>query len=135
VAEVSADVQDEQLVEVLVVDDHPGFRTAVRTTLALDGRCRAMAEASSMAEAMSVLERMEHLPDLVLLDVNLGQIDGMRGAVMILDRYPTLPVLLCSTAPLHELPPIPDRAGVSFTPKELLDGDVVIDAVDRARGH
>lgn len=125
----------ESLVEVMVIDDHPGFRKAVRTTLALDGRCRATAEASSMAEAMSVLDGMDHLPDLVLLDVNLGEVDGMQGATMIVGRYPTLPVLLCSTAPLHELPPMPDLAGVSFTPKELLDGDVVIDAVDRARGR
>jgi hypothetical protein len=30
---------------------------------------------------------------------------------------------------------MPDHAGVSFTPKELLDGDVILDAVERARGH
>jgi len=123
------------MVEVMVVDDHQGFRNAVRTTLSLDGRCRATAEASSMAEAMSVLGQMDHLPDIVLLDVNLGKVDGMRGAAMIVARYPTLPVLLCSTAPLHELPPMPDLAGVSFTPKELLDSDAVLDAVNRARGR
>jgi DNA-binding NarL/FixJ family response regulator len=133
--EVTTQLSTGATVEVMVVDDHPGFRTAVRTTLALDGRCRTTAEASSMAEAMSLLGQMDHLPDLVLLDVNLGEIDGMRGAAMIVDRYPTLPVLLCSTAPLHELPPMPDHAGVSFAPKELLDVDIILDAVDRARGH
>ena len=88
-----------------------------------------------MAEAMTVLDQMDHLPDLVLLDVNLGEVDGMRGAAMIVARYPTLAVLLCSTAPLHELPPVPDVAGVSFIPKELLDSDAVLDAVNRARGR
>jgi two-component system nitrate/nitrite response regulator NarL len=133
--EVTTESTTGAMVEVMVVDDHPGFRKAVRTTLSLDGRCRATAEASSMAEAMSALGQMDHLPDLVVLDVTLGEVDGMRGAAMIADRYPTLPVLLCSTAPLHELPPMPDHAGVSFTPKELLDGDVILDAVERARGH
>jgi hypothetical protein len=30
---------------------------------------------------------------------------------------------------------MPDLAGVSFTPKELLDSDAVLDAVNRARGR
>jgi DNA-binding NarL/FixJ family response regulator len=124
--------------EVMVVDDHPGFRAAVRASLALDGRCRASLEASSVAEALSLLDHAAHLPDLVLLDVNLGDphlgaIDGMRGAAMIVERHPALPVLLCSTAPLDELPPMPRHAHVTFSPKELLDGDVLVDAVRSAR--
>lgn len=121
------------MAEVVVVDDHAGFRAAVRTTLEIDGRCRVAGEAASVPEALDLLEVLPHEPDLVLLDVNLGEIDGMRGAAMVVARHPTVPVLLCSTAPRHELPPMPLLPGVSFVPKELLDADAVWDAVRRAR--
>lgn len=126
-------VDSSAVAEVMVVDDHAGFRAAVRTTLSLDGRCRVCAEASSVPDAMAQLGHLDHLPDLVLLDVNLGEIDGMRGAELIVAAHPSVPVLLCSTAPLHELPPMPRHPHVSFVPKEELDADCIVDAAHRDR--
>ncbi|HYN34881.1 MAG TPA: response regulator [Ilumatobacteraceae bacterium] len=80
------------------------------------------------AHAMSVDEGMAALvaePDLVLLDVNMAEVDGITGARMILAERPDLPIVICSTARLSELPPLPDHPGVSFVNKEDLDADVL----------
>lgn len=119
-------------IRVLVVDDHAPFRAAVDVLCAADGGLEVVAEATSVAEALAALSAA---PDLVLLDVNLGTgdgaVDGTVGARLLLERRPGLPVVLCSTAPRAELPPVPDDPTVAFVPKENLDAQVLRDWYDR----
>ena len=57
---------------VLIVDDDPGLRSLVRASLELEGY--SVREAGSAEEGLAVLE--EKLPDLILLDVMMPQVDG-----------------------------------------------------------
>jgi len=59
---------------VVVIDDHPPIRMALRTYLEQEGRCKVVGEASG-AEALSCV-RM-HTPDLVILDLALSSSDGL----------------------------------------------------------
>ena len=58
---------------VLVVDDDPSLRLLMRETLATAGF--EVTEAASGAEALQ--QSGEHSPDLVLLDINMPQMDGV----------------------------------------------------------
>ena len=60
-------------VRVLIVDDHPGFRSAAREMLVLKGFC-VVAEAENRAGALEAAARLR--PDAVLLDVRLGGDSG-----------------------------------------------------------
>ena len=120
------------VIKVLVVDDHAPFRAAVGVLCMADGGLAVVAEAASVAEA---LEALSADPDLVVLDVNLGGVDGTEGARRIRALRPGLPVVLCSTAALSELPPIPDDPGVTFVPKQNLDAHVLHAWFDRCRQH
>lgn len=106
------------MIRLLVVDDHAPFRAAVEVMCVADGEVEVVAEAASIDEALAALDTD---PDLVLLDVNLGGVDGVAGARMIRQLHPELPVVLCSTAPLPELPPLPRDPAVTFVPKQDLD--------------
>lgn len=110
------------MIRLLVIDDHPAFHAAVDLLCEVDGEMEVAAHAASMSEGLAALATH---PDLVVLDVNLGGIDGMTGARMILDQTENLPIVLCSTAALSELPPPPLDPCVTFVPKAELDAQAL----------
>lgn len=59
---------------VLIVDDHPMIRFAVRTILEQNG-WRVIAEVGSGVEALS--EARQHQPDLIVLDIGIPKMDGL----------------------------------------------------------
>ncbi|MEJ2795533.1 two-component system response regulator NarL [Iodobacter sp. LRB] len=60
---------------VVVIDDHPLFRKGVIQLLALDSRFNIVGEAASGAEGLLVVEANN--PDLVILDLNMKEMDGI----------------------------------------------------------
>jgi DNA-binding NarL/FixJ family response regulator len=67
----------------LIVDDNAGFLAAARTIL--EGRdYTIIGEATSAAEALQRLEEVE--PDLVLLDIDLGNDNGFSVARQLVAR-------------------------------------------------
>lgn len=59
---------------VVVIDDHPPIRLALKTYLEQEGRCRVVGE-SGGADALSCVRT--HRPDLVILDLALSSFDGL----------------------------------------------------------
>jgi DNA-binding NarL/FixJ family response regulator len=62
---------------VLIVDDHPGFRSAARALLEADG-FEVVGEAADGESGLAVAERLR--PGLVLLDIQLPDLDGFAVA-------------------------------------------------------
>ena len=61
---------------VLIVDDHPLFRKGAAQLLALDNAFELVGEAADGGEGLSAACELK--PDLVLLDMNLGEVDGVE---------------------------------------------------------
>ncbi|HEV3486570.1 MAG TPA: response regulator transcription factor [Vicinamibacterales bacterium] len=70
---------------VILVEDHPLVRSAIRQTLTVPG-IQILAEASSAEEALDVVHR--HQPDVILLDIDLP---GMNGVQLVRELAPRLP--------------------------------------------
>ncbi|WP_047396242.1 two-component system response regulator NarL [Chitinibacter sp. ZOR0017] len=64
-----------EYIQVLVIDDHPLFRKGVVQLLALDSRYRVAGEAASGREGIELVRQLQ--PDLVLLDLNMKEMDGI----------------------------------------------------------
>lgn len=82
---------------VLVVDDHPMVREGIRSMLA--GELDAWAEAGTGQEALQRL--LDLKPDLVLLDVQLPDMDGLTVLQRIKTLSPTTSVLIVT---MHDNP-------------------------------
>jgi DNA-binding NtrC family response regulator len=74
---------------VLIVDDEPGVRESLR--MVLKGDYEAVA-ASSGPEALELLQTQA--VDVVLLDIVMPGMDGMRALEEIRTRWPALPVIM-----------------------------------------
>jgi DNA-binding NarL/FixJ family response regulator len=83
--------------KVLVVDDHPLIREALRQVLkALDGDIE-LVEAAGAAEALAAAGRNDAF-DLILLDLALPDADGFDVLRELRERYPAFPVVVLSAS-------------------------------------
>ncbi|HXR00978.1 MAG TPA: response regulator transcription factor ErdR, partial [Pseudomonas sp.] len=82
--------------EILIADDHPLFRSALRQALTLGlGADARLVEAESIAELEARLTEKGDW-DLVLLDLNMPGAYGFSGLVLLRGQYPQVPVVMVS---------------------------------------
>jgi DNA-binding NarL/FixJ family response regulator len=80
---------------IIIVDDHPLFRAALRQTLSsVDGAMR-VEEAGDLGALNAALEADRDC-DLVLLDLNMPGAHGFSGLLLLRAQYPDVPVVIIS---------------------------------------
>jgi DNA-binding NarL/FixJ family response regulator len=104
-------------VKILIVDDHPLIREALRHVLTTLDDTLELIEAQNCAEAMAVAAD-DAAFDLVLLDLGLPDADGMTALTQMRERFPATPVVVLSAT---EQPATVTRAidagAMGFIPK------------------
>jgi len=83
-------------INVLIVDDHPMMRAALRMALSGESDMRAVGEACNGAQALSLLmgQPEEVAPDVILLDLLMPGMDGLDTMAHILEARPEAKVLV-----------------------------------------
>jgi DNA-binding NarL/FixJ family response regulator len=81
--------------EVLIVDDHPLFRAALKGAVAATCTNCEFFEADSVASLFDTLEQHPHT-DLLLLDLNLPGAYGFCALAHLRGSHPELPVIVVS---------------------------------------
>jgi DNA-binding NarL/FixJ family response regulator len=110
---------------VVIVDDHPSFRSSARMLLESDG-FEVIGEAATGEEGVDVA--LELRPDLVLLDVNLPDIDGFEVATRISADTEAPAIILTSSRDSTDFGPLVQKSGaLGFVPKSELSGAVLED--------
>jgi PAS domain S-box-containing protein len=81
----------EHLIGVLIVDDHKVLREGLRGKLQLEKGIQILGEAADGVEAVQLARDLK--PDVVIMDVNLGEMDGVEATRRILARDPGIRVI------------------------------------------
>jgi DNA-binding NarL/FixJ family response regulator len=112
---------------VVIVDDHPSFRSSARLLLESDG-FEVIGEAATGEEGVDVA--LELRPDLVLLDVNLPDIDGFEVATRITADPSAPAVILTSSRDSSDFGPLVEKSGaLGFVAKSELSGAALEDVL------
>ncbi|MBT8069056.1 MAG: response regulator transcription factor [Xanthomonadales bacterium] len=102
---------------VIVADDHPLFRTAIKEALQASQGDTRFLEASSFETLQELVDDNPDV-DLVLLDLHMPGVSGFAGLVYLCKRYPSVPVVIISA---NEDPVVIQRAlehgAAGFIPK------------------
>lgn len=73
------------MIKVLVVDDHPIFRTGAVASIVAQGDFEVVAEAETASDALVAID--QHQPEVVLMDIRLkGKVNGVELARQIKEQ-------------------------------------------------
>ncbi|WP_256934635.1 MULTISPECIES: response regulator transcription factor [Microbacterium] len=84
-----------QGIRVVIVDDDPLVRSALSHFVSRDPEITVVAQAEDGVEAIATVEREQ--PDVVMMDVQMPEMDGIEATGVIAERWPHVRVLAVTT--------------------------------------
>src|SRR6201991_3134175 len=82
---------------LIIADDHPLFRDALRQAVASVVTSARIDQAGTFDELTALLEQDSDV-DMVLLDLSMPGISGFSGLIYLRAQYPAIPVVIVSAS-------------------------------------
>ena len=92
--QVKTQMKGKSMIKVLLVDDHPLFREGLTYRLSLDDSIEVVGEAENGKQALELIKSLEL--DIVLMDINMPEMDGMYVLELIKEQDIDCKVLMLS---------------------------------------
>lgn len=80
--------------KVIIADDHTLFRQGLRLILEDIEGLEVVADVANGRELIDITDQF--LPDLVIMDINMPQVNGIEASRVLLQKYPDLKILVIS---------------------------------------
>jgi len=81
----------EQKLNIIIVDDHEFFRNGLKMVINRLKYARVIGEAANGKEFLELLRQKE--PDIVLIDIQMPQMNGIEATRQALEEYPDLKIV------------------------------------------
>ncbi len=83
-----------QKIKIIIVDDHKMFRDGIRALLEKEKNIEVVADAKDANELISILKNLT--PDVILMDIDMGETNGIDATVEVKKNYPDINILALS---------------------------------------
>ncbi|MEI3613837.1 response regulator transcription factor [Pseudogracilibacillus sp. SO30301A] len=87
----------KEVITIALIDDHKLFREGVKRILSFEPSFDVVAEADDGLEAKDIVK--EYQPDIVLMDINMPEMNGIEATKELLQSNPELKIIILS---IHE---------------------------------
>jgi DNA-binding NarL/FixJ family response regulator len=119
-------------IRVLVADDHPVFRYGMRALLSSNPDTELLGEATNGREAVDWA--IELMPDVILMDFDMPEIDGIEATRQILQASPHTSILMVTMSEEDESVVAAVRAGARGYVLKDAEGEEMLRAIRAAAG-
>lgn len=118
---------NDNIIKIVLIDDHKLFREGVKRILEFESSFEVIAEGDDGTEAAKLVK--ENKPDVVLMDINMPNINGIEATADLVRYFPETKVIILS---IHD-----DEAYVTHALKtgaqgyllKEMDSDSLIEAI------
>ncbi|MAL42164.1 response regulator transcription factor [Thalassospira sp. GO-4] len=114
--------------QILIADDHPLVRGALKQSLTTELDNVTVYEAGSLFEAIEQIEARKGDIDLVLLDLHMPGMNGFTGLFSLRASYPDIPVSIVSAS--QELPVV--RRSIEYGASAFVPKSAPVDQIGLA---
>ncbi len=109
--------------KILIADDNEQVRRGIKQLLSLEKNWEVCGEAVNGTEALK--KAREILPDLILLDISMPGISGLKAARLLLDALPKVKIIMISQHDPILLQGAIDAGAHACVDKSLLGTDLL----------
>lgn len=93
---LSCKLMCDSKIDIVVTDDHKLFRKGMVALLNDFNTIENIYEAGNGIELLELLEKLDSKPDLVLLDIYMPEMDGVKVTTQLRKEYPDIRILILS---------------------------------------
>jgi DNA-binding NarL/FixJ family response regulator len=108
---VDADRSSPDALKILIVDDHPAVRRALREMIHQRPQLRVVGDSANGFEAIAHANTLR--PDVILMDVAMPHMDGVEATARIHAELPGIHILGLSTLARNETADALEHAGAA----------------------
>ncbi|GIN39746.1 response regulator transcription factor [Heyndrickxia oleronia] len=113
--------------KIAIIDDHQLFREGVKRILEFEKTFEIVAEGDDGASALQLIE--ETKPDVVLMDINMPNKNGIEATRQLVETYPETRVIILSIHDDENYVTHALKTGATGYLLKEMDSDALIDAV------
>ncbi len=119
------EIEMVRLSKAMIADDQPLFRDAIRDVVFGIPGCQKVFEASSLKDAMDIVRKDDGL-NLVFLDLDMPEMQGLGGLVSLNELAPSLPIIVMSVrVSRHIAAQVISRGAMGYIAKSASRDEIV----------
>ncbi|WP_058306678.1 response regulator transcription factor [Gracilibacillus massiliensis] len=112
---------------IVLIDDHKLFREGVKRILELEDGFNVLAEGDDGSTATELVKKYK--PDVVLMDINMPDVNGVEATAELLEKYPGVKVIILSIHDDENYVTHALKSGAQGYLLKEMDSDALIDAI------
>ncbi|CAH2716875.1 Transcriptional regulatory protein DegU [Neobacillus rhizosphaerae] len=113
--------------KIVIIDDHQLFREGVKRILEFEKSFQVVAEGDDGSEALGLVQ--EYLPDVVIMDINMPQKNGVEATRELIEKYPNTKIIILSIHDDENYVTHALQTGARGYLLKEMDADALIEAV------
>ncbi len=88
------------MIKLIIADDHQVFLDGIIELISKEDHIEVMGQANTGKQVLELLQT--NTPDIILMDINMPEMDGIETTQMVKQKYPELKIIMLTMHETHQ---------------------------------